>query len=148
MQPRGLTGLGIDTLTCSTAEIHAICTVLASPPAYPLLVHCTQGKDRTGLTVILALLLCNIPVAAIGTDYRASEQALVPERAERLKEIREIGLSEEFAGCPAGFVEAVVEWLGERGGVEGYLESVGVGAEMRARVRANLMVAEREMGKA
>lgn len=28
---------------------------------YPVLVHCIHGKDRTGLIIMLLLLLCEIP---------------------------------------------------------------------------------------
>lgn len=28
---------------------------------YPVLVHCIHGKDRTGLIVMLMLLLCDVP---------------------------------------------------------------------------------------
>ena len=76
-------------------------------------------------------------------DYVASEGALVAEREERLKEMMGIGLGEEFAGCPEGFVESVVGFLEEGwGGVRGYLEGIGVDGEMMEGVRGNLMVGE------
>ena len=31
------------------------------PESFPILVHCIHGKDRTGLVVMLLLLLCGVP---------------------------------------------------------------------------------------
>ncbi|MCJ1431707.1 hypothetical protein MMC27_001062 [Xylographa pallens] len=144
MAPQGLTALGLTTLTTSHSEILAVFILLSVPASYPLLIHCTQGKDRTGLVILLVLLLCSVPVGAIDKDYRVSERELVPELEARLEELRAIGLGDDFAACPRGFVEAVLWWLADRwGGVEGYLEGVGVGREMRAMVRANLLVGDR-----
>jgi protein-tyrosine phosphatase len=42
MQPRGLTGLGIDTLDNSGDEILHVFDVLADSQQYPIIVHCTQ----------------------------------------------------------------------------------------------------------
>lgn len=79
---------------------------------------------------------------AIASDYLASERELQPEREERLKEIRATGLTDEFAGCQEGFVERVVGFLQEEyGGVEGYLEKIGVKKEEREEVRRYLMAA-------
>ncbi|MCJ1387817.1 hypothetical protein MMC18_000660 [Xylographa bjoerkii] len=144
MAPQGLTPLGLTTLSTSHSELLAIFTLLSLPTSYPLLIHCTQGKDRTGLVILLVLLLCWVPVGAIDKDYRASERELVPELEARLEELRAIGLGDDFAECPKGFVETVLWWLADRwGGVEGYLEGVGVGPEMREQVRANLRVEDR-----
>ena len=140
MQPRGLIGLAFDTLTHSTHELLEIFTLLAEPRTYPVLIHCTQGKDRTGLAIILVLLLCEIPVNAIAADYRASERELVPERKERVTELTAMGLGEEFAGCPEGFVECVVDFLDEtHGGIEKYLEAIGVGEGGKGAVRSSLI---------
>ncbi|KAK2788313.1 hypothetical protein FQN53_003847 [Emmonsiellopsis sp. PD_33] len=154
MVPRGLTGLAHDTLTASQSEIKDLFTTLSLPATYPVLVHCTQGKDRTGLAVILLLLLVNaappagasteggsiIPLSAITTDYRASEKELVPELEERVEEMRAMGLPEEFALCPGGFVGEVVRWLEEGyGGVRGYLAAIGIEEEVVERVRGLLV---------
>lgn len=48
MEPRGLVGLGIDTLDVSTTEMAEALATISAPASLPLLVHCTQGKDRTG----------------------------------------------------------------------------------------------------
>ncbi|KAF4760432.1 hypothetical protein HAV15_007016 [Penicillium sp. str.  len=142
MQPRGLTGLAQDTLDSSMGEIHSVFEILACEESYPTLVHCTQGKDRTGLVVLLMLLLVGgVPVEAIVDDYSRSELELVSEFEERMEEIRAIGLGEDYTRCPPGFVSDTTEYLQTRyGGVRGYLERVGVGFEMQERVKAKFLV--------
>ena len=141
MQPRGLLGLGIDTLDHSGPEIKEVFDVLTSEDRYPLLVHCTQGKDRTGLIVILVLLICDVPVRVISSDYVKSESELEPEKEERMKEIMSIGLDETFAQCPSDFCEKLVAHLNEKyGSVEKYLEGVGVSPSQQTAVRRILLV--------
>ncbi|EXM07766.1 hypothetical protein FOIG_02706 [Fusarium odoratissimum NRRL 54006] len=48
MIPRGLVGLGLDTIDQSTREIREALSLYANRAALPSIVHCTQGKDRTG----------------------------------------------------------------------------------------------------
>jgi protein-tyrosine phosphatase len=122
MSHRGLSGLAIDTLTHSTSEIASLITLLSKPTNYPVLVHCTQGKDRTGLVVLLVSLLCGASEEAVARDYARSDVELEPEREARVAEIGKIGLPASFAGCEEGWVGVVCTWLREEwGGVEGYL---------------------------
>ncbi|KAJ5172314.1 hypothetical protein N7492_004907 [Penicillium capsulatum] len=142
MQPRGLTGLAQDTLDASTAEIRAVFERLARDECYPALVHCTQGKDRTGLIVLLTLLLAGetVPTAAIVDDYVRSELELVPEFEERMREIRALGLGEDYTRCPPGFVDAVTTYLYDRyGGVQAYLRGIGIDATMQERIRQKIL---------
>lgn len=141
MAPRGLVGLGEDSLDFSQGEICSCFRILAEPENYPILIHCTQGKDRTGLIVLLVLLLLEVDVEAITADYVVSERELEVARESRMKEIRSIGLGEEFAGCPQGFVGAMKAYLdGKWGGVEGYLDGCGVDSRMREKIRWKLLV--------
>ncbi|KAL4868775.1 hypothetical protein BDV12DRAFT_185661 [Aspergillus spectabilis] len=149
MKPAGLTGLAMDTLEASTAEMKEIFDLLGSPPSSPdpdpetnthddsrvrpgVLVHCTQGKDRTGLIILLSLLLTGVVGAeAITSEYVRSEKELENEPAEekenRMREIRALGLDEEYARCPPNFTQRITGFLGERyGGVKEYLEFVEV----------------------
>lgn len=156
MQPRGLIGLAEDTLVASQPELSVLFTHLSRAEAYPVLIHCTQGKDRTGLVVLLLLLLVNerkasdgsgsgsgsgeIPISAMVDDYNASQKELVVERNERVREMEAYGLTEEFADCAEGFVERTKEFLdAEYGGVRGYLRGVGVDDEVLEKVRESLM---------
>ncbi|GIK06837.1 hypothetical protein Aspvir_002489 [Aspergillus viridinutans] len=141
MAPRGLIGLGQDTLDSSTAEIREIFELLVSPAAYPVLVHCTQGKDRTGLIVLLLLLLVpEVSADAIAADYVKSEPELVVEFEERMKEIRVLGLDEEYTKCPPGFTQQIRAHLDAKyGGVEGYLMSVGIDRDKQELIRQRLL---------
>lgn len=159
MAKRGLIGLAEDSLVYSTAEIKAIFDILSEESNYPLLVHCTQGKDRTGLVVLLVTLLLAAPVSAIERDYMMSESELTSERyacveewssccrrctdsdyrQARLVQIRVIGLPDDFAGCAPGWATAVAGWIDENyGDVRAYLLRCGVSEEQQVRIRAML----------
>ncbi|CAM1508490.1 Fc.00g053380.m01.CDS01 [Cosmosporella sp. VM-42] len=134
MIPRGLVGLGLDTLDQSTVEIRETLSLYADAAALPSVVHCTQGKDRT------VLLILGVPIPAIEHDYSLTDEALIPEREERLVEIHEIGLTDEWADTAKDFVVRVEQHLNERyGGLDKYLDEIGFGGEARVKVRETLL---------
>lgn len=53
-------------MCCSCA---AVLRVFAKDGSYPTLVHCAHGKDRTGVIIMLLLLVCDTPHEAIVQDY-------------------------------------------------------------------------------
>lgn len=139
MLPRGLIGLGIDTVDHSGPEIKEVFDVLSDSSAWPVMVNCTQGKDRTGMVVILVLLLCDVDIDAISQDYVNSERELAPEKAARMEEIASIGLDESFAGCPRDFCLKILEHIDATyGGLPRYLSKIGVESSQCERVRSML----------
>jgi protein-tyrosine phosphatase len=135
MRPRGLIGLGYDSIDYCGLEIAQAMREFATSTRYPILVHCTQGKDRTGLLVAFLLFLLNIPIEAITYDYTMSEKELLPEREARMVEIREIGLTEEFAGTPKEWIPKMKEHLDTKyGGVKAYLTGIGIDEEVQSRL--------------
>ncbi|KAF2098949.1 hypothetical protein NA57DRAFT_76182 [Rhizodiscina lignyota] len=137
MRARGLTGLAVDSIDACTKEVKQVFDVLSNPESYPVLVHCTQGKDRTGLVVMLVLQVLVLDVGSTKHDYMLSEAELAPEREERLKEIESIGLTEEFARCDPLMVKTVYKHILDKyGGIDKYLsEACGVDAAAQDRVR-------------
>lgn len=140
MLPKGLVGLGYDSLDHCGPEIAEALRAYSSHSYYPIMAHCTQGKDRTGLIILVLLLLLEIPVEAISKDYVMSEEQLLPEKESRMKEIRSIGLDENFAKCPVDWCEKMEEHLKvKHGGVKGYCRSIGFSEQDEERLVHILM---------
>lgn len=141
MQPRGLIGLGKDSIDYARNEFRQIFEVMADVGNYPLMIHCTQGKDRTGLIVLLLILLLNVPVEAAFADYLASERELLSERKSRIKEINDMGLGDDFAGCPTEFVTEIHDHINRTyGSVQGYLNRLGVDKEKQHRIVQKMLL--------
>lgn len=131
MEAMGLVGLATESLDVCTKEVKRCFDVLADENNWPVLVHCTQGKDRTGLIVMLVLFLLNVDTDAVEKDYLLSEPELEAEKQGRIEEMASIGLSERFACCPPEVVKSVYTHIKTKyGGVEAYLLSTGVTGEM------------------
>lgn len=146
MQSRGLIGLGKDSLDHSKSEIRQVFLVLADSREYPVMIHCTQGKDRTGLVVILLLLLLETPLPVISADYVASERLLLSEKEARMQELEEMGLSEDFAGCPGTFVVDMYDHIKKTyGSLQGYLQCIGVGQAMQENIKQNILEQQKSM---
>lgn len=106
----------------------------------PSVVHCTQGKDRTGLIVALLLMILGVPVAAIEEDYVLSEKGLAPFASTRLAEISRIGLTKEWGAVDPKMIRALEEHLsGRYGGLEKYLDAIGFTEEERQQTRELLL---------
>lgn len=144
MEEMGLAGLAKNSIDVCTKEMKQVFEVLADDRNWPVLVHCTQGKDRTGLIVMLLLWLVQIEDGIVEEDYLLSEPELAPEKESRMKEISAIGLSEQFAVCPPGLAKKVHQHIQEKyGSVEKYLlEKVGVSRETLENVRRRMLAAD------
>ncbi|KAI1166409.1 tyrosine/serine protein phosphatase [Nemania serpens] len=136
MQPLGLVGLSLVTLDESGPQIAEALRILTNPQTpSPTLLHCTQGKDRTGTIAALALLVLRVPVAAVTHDYLLSQPGLAPERDVRVAEMAQIGLTPAWGDCPPELIARITGHLDVRyGGVDGYLDSIGFGVEDRTRL--------------
>ncbi|OHE95894.1 tyrosine/serine protein phosphatase, partial [Colletotrichum orchidophilum] len=140
MLPRGLVGLGLDTLDQSGEEIAKALRIFIDPKTSPTLVHCTQGKDRTGLIVSLVLFILDVPLEAIEHDYMLTSGALESEREERLAEMREIGLTDDWFETAPDMIARTGRHLDEvHGGLNGYLDKIGFGQADRLKLRELLL---------
>ncbi len=98
---------------------------LAAPDALPALIHCTEGKNRTGILIALVLELLGVSDDDIEADYRASKAHL-----SRAIEVA----GGDPARAPSALLEVypaalrgTLEWVRETfGGAEAYLLVCGV----------------------
>lgn len=112
----------------------------------PVLVHCTVGKDRTGVTVALILAAAGVEVDAVVADYARTESMLPPERNRLvLAHLRALHpearhLEDLATRSPGPVLRALLEDLTERfGSVAGYLRAHGVSDDELAELRRVLL---------
>lgn len=109
--------------------------VAAATPATPtaVLVHCTAGKDRTGVATALVLDAVGADRGAIVADYASSQDNLAGAWADgmfatiaRMGAPRTPGLEALVALTPPAAIERALSWVDERGGSAAYLASGGL----------------------
>lgn len=139
MLPRGLLGLGLDTLDWSGDEIRKVLLLYASQRTLPSIVHCSHGKDRTGLICALVLMILDVPVVAIEHDYFLTNNVPTTVFQERVEEFAKIGLPEAWAGTDKRMITGLWDHLNDNyGGLEAFLDRIGIGKEERYSIRENL----------
>ena len=84
-------------------------SALAQPGALPALVHCTAGKDRTGIVIALVQAWLGVPDAAIADDYSRSAELLRADSAEAIEKQRR-ALGVDVRKRPE-LLEARPEWI-------------------------------------
>lgn len=54
--------------------LHQVVELFARPTlAYPVFVHCTSGKDRTGMAIAVLLRIADVPLQAVEEEYALSD---------------------------------------------------------------------------
>jgi protein-tyrosine phosphatase len=113
-------------------QLRQALATLAAPGGLPALVHCTAGKDRTGLIVALVLGLAGVPTTTIVEDYALSAHYLVGTYLEEARQRAEKnGLPWEWFQhqviCPPEFMRTTLQYLDERyGGIAAYVHAIGL----------------------
>lgn len=135
-----------DTLQRYAITFAAAVDALADADKLPALVHCSAGKDRTGLLVALVLEVLGTPRAMVVEDYALTGD-LRPNRIAAYAEMfTRSGVDPEEARtlfeAPAASMEQVLMQLDETyGGAAGYLVEAGrLDPGRIERLRASLLV--------
>jgi protein tyrosine/serine phosphatase len=114
----------------------------------PILVHCTAGKDRTGIACAIVLAALGCGHDTIQTDYLRTNDGM--DVAARRREVRtnlepEIGrpLADEeiepLLGVEAAYLAAAMAIVEAAGGIDAYLgKSLGLPRQTRERLRMQL----------
>ena len=64
------------------APFTTILNHLAEPDPSPMLIHCTAGKDRTGVICALILSLCGVDDKTVAEEYELTQRGLAARRQE------------------------------------------------------------------
>lgn len=121
--------------------------LIASPESGHVLVHCTAGKDRTGIVVALALRAVGVAPDVVVADYARSESNLAGEWLEAM-----IALTSRFGiadtpqlrgimgSTPASVMEGLLALIDEKyGSVTDYLLAQGFTTDELEQLDAKLV---------
>ena len=132
------------SLRQSQHTIKAVFDMLSEAETYPVLVHCTAGKDRTGITAAFALRLAGVPDETIITDYGDTNRYLAPWVENIVTHFKNMGrdpgpVQERLKAEPVWMAALLAHVDAEYGGVESYLQSIGLKETQIDRIRAELL---------
>jgi protein-tyrosine phosphatase len=119
----------------STKEMKQFFDILAIETNYPILVHCSAGKDRTGLTMALTQELLNVPRTEIIQSYSESFKLLEKDHQRLKTEIEKSGLKPEFIDSDPSTLINTFRFLDEKfHSIRDYLESIDVNVEQQQKI--------------
>ncbi|MCX5205853.1 tyrosine-protein phosphatase [Streptomyces sp. NBC_00237] len=144
-----LSGLYADLLDSAGSTFAQVARLVAEPADGAVLVHCTAGKDRTGLAVALVLNAVGVDRDAIVADYALSETHLNGTWADgMMSSVRAMGIEVSpriealITRSPAPVMEETLGRLDSRyGGAASYLTAHGLGEETLQQLRRRLLLA-------
>jgi len=130
---------------CAYAIAEAI-GALCTADALPALVHCSAGKDRTGIVVALVLAVLGVPDEVIAADYALSSRYLDPDSTQAIGQLQaSTGLGDRLTRplltSPPALILDLLSWVRAAGGsVEGYLLDHGLSQAQLDQLRSALIV--------
>ncbi len=85
-------------------------------------------------------MILDVPVDAIEHDYFLSNPGLAGERERLVKEVRQIGLTDEWVGTSKDMVVGMRKHLDDNyGGLDAYLDGIGFDDASRSQLRDTLL---------
>jgi protein-tyrosine phosphatase len=119
---------------------------LGANDALPGLIHCTAGKDRTGLVAAIVLAVIGVPDDIVAADYAMSGNDLDPGTATAISQIRAVsGVGRwldlgSLGAQPRVIHEALAHIRARAGTVAGYLLQNGLTPRDIETLRRTLVV--------
>lgn len=132
---------------------------ISDPAHWPILWHCTLGKDRAGLGAAIVLLVLGVPEEVIMEDYLLSNTYRAREMQRELSDFKQSqppGRDEPRAKHDAQVYQALLEarpeylqaaldeMVKEYGSIEAYLhQGLGITPEQRRNLQSQLLERKR-----
>lgn len=119
--------------------------LVAEPGRQPVVFHCTSGKDRTGLLALFIHLIVGVDLETALLDFERSAEALAAVRGDmalRYPDMADLPAAtlDRMAAADRAWVMAALDTIGGLDNLELWLDSIGVGADVRSRLRTLLLM--------
>lgn len=115
------------------ADVARAVATLVRPGALPAMFFCAAGKDRTGIVAALLLTVLGVDRATVIEDYMRTIDGIgrvvgrLIHEAPYVEVLTTLGATE--LDPRPDLLEALLDWVDERGGARAWLLSQGVSAE-------------------
>jgi protein-tyrosine phosphatase len=109
----------IQAVVDNAASYRQAFELIGDPENLPLLYHCAAGKDRTGIMTVLLLRLLGVDRDTIVADYELSDLVAPP--------------------VSTGCVLELLDEIDRQGGIETYLDNIGVTEAAQGSIRDQLL---------
>ncbi|KAJ2957479.1 hypothetical protein NQZ79_g6805 [Umbelopsis isabellina] len=140
---KGLSGLYIDYAETSDKALKDIFGILSDTESLPVLIHCEQGKDRTGVVIALILSACGIDRKVILDDYSKSRDGLHLQYEDVKDEMNGLGLKNEFARTEPEALQEMFDHLEQTSSLnEFFTERCQISPDVLTKVQENLMMSQ------
>lgn len=122
-----------------------LCDILANTDHHPIVIHCTAGKDRTGVSTAFLLSILGVPREVIEADYLLTNVD-VPRQIAFLEanDLLPAGMDRQtmafHAGVPETAMKDFLDGMNEKyGGPLEYLKSIGVQDSVFDQIRQHFL---------
>jgi protein-tyrosine phosphatase len=124
--------------------VKAVFDAMTAADAFPVLIHCTAGKDRTGVITALMLGLAGVHAETIAEDYALTahyaEGLFVELRAGAAAAGRDLAVFERYLESKPEAMINTLAYLEEKyTSVQSYLERIGLTDAQIAQLRQQMI---------
>lgn len=142
-------GVYRDSVALARPQIARLFHILSNPGAYPVLIFCRAGRDRTGIAVAVIQLALGIDTEDVIAEYLRSDAYLLPQAQRAVAMLQRFPLSLSPARTLRAvfttqerYIHSVIGKIEEEyGGIAGYLKACGIGEETLELLRKTLIQA-------
>jgi len=121
-------------------EIKEALEIMADSNNYPILIHCSLGKDRTGVIIALLSEILEIPRDNICCEYAKSRENLAIVEKEIKEGLKQYYLEDWLLQSPSQIMKEFLEYIDKQyNSVSQFLEAIGVSVTTQQRIRDNLL---------
>ena len=140
LDPLGLFGINTIILAKNGDRVCNALRILGNAANYPIYMHCSHGKDRTGLICALALWVAGVGLDAICADYHLSEAYGQTAEAKHIFQEHSPLLNlDTWTKAPVAVMQDTFQHINDvYGGVEAYLDRIGFHSDDRRTLKAAL----------